>query len=297
MVVDYFPIYDGMQESSSKINKLPHYGDDRDKIFQFDDDYTLVKMAKIHSTCRPEENIRFTGQVNLEPVNRYIAETVAREYPERFTFTDHGDKWFLEYKDGKPITDNMEELPDPERTFQQLAEVIQEDLIVVTDRGDGTDFVSAIYLSQPSDWGANHAIGKSFEEIHKNIPRIEKIIPNSNRLVRMMINSPYSFERIGAVNFRDGKYVRRHQDHATSVIFDPRNPELFLRYERQTTKGFPEINSFLLTVKAYFENCDNEDPRKRQAIVRAFEENNPKANAANFINKNRTAVLKWLNSK
>lgn len=295
---DYFPIYEGMQESSTKINKLPRYEDSRDRIFHFDEDEDRVLAWKEKVLKEsPRRYFCALSNMNLEPINNYIMTTLAVENRTRFGLRLYKRKHRGEYftlhdaRSGKYISSGS---GNHVEVFLELSKIIQEDLIVVTDLGNGKDMVTAISLTMPSDWGAEYAIGRSFDEIHARIPRIDKIMPNPNRLVRMMIYSPFEFERIGAVNFRDGNYLSRHQDLVKPVEFDPANPELYLRYERQTTKGFPGIQSFLLTVKAYFEPCNNPDPKKKAAIISAFEEKNPKANAAPFIEKYGEEILKWL---
>ena len=179
--------------------------------------------------------------------------------------------------------------------FQYLAMQVQEDMVVhkFTDKGD---YVTAISLCHASGWSAEGAIGQSFKEIHKDVPFIDDIIPNPHTIIKKMIASGNTMERIAAVNFKTTSELNMHplDKEEWDKPFDLKKPELFIRFERQTVTGFADCNSLLFTIKPYIVDVKKLVAKEKKKIWAIFFENDPKLYAHKFINENRDNVMKYL---
>jgi hypothetical protein len=79
--------------------------------------------------------------------------------------------------------------------------------------------------------------------------------------------------------------------------FDPQNPELYLRIERQTITSFPFAGGALFTIRTYLLNCATEiSPTERTALVSAIESMTPESLAYKGLERTREEIVRWLAS-
>lgn len=126
--------------------------------------------------------------------------------------------------------------------FAQLGLCLRED-IAIHCIDDKKDWLAAAHICFPSGWLPEEKIGKSFREIHKSIPGMR--LDNSRKLVEAMIHSSPYERYVWSVIFEDRinshpRFPRKH--------FDPKNPVLFVKYERQIIIGFPEYSAALFII-------------------------------------------------
>lgn len=300
---DYFPLKDGLKPSTVGLKKLPHHQENKkNQIFQFDEKFSLYRQNKVllRDGALQRYYQRLSG-LDLFPVLKFILTTLLKEHPDKFSFFSntlfcHLTKETLHFDEKLNLIAQSTQLNTPYTdSLDALAAQVQEDLVVhhlSTDK----DFSSAVHLFSPNGWSAEKAIGQSFDLIHTHVPRIDKIVPRPAQLLKGLIHSPHSLERVAAINFRTDSILNRHPDFKKDQPFTESDPRLFMRFERQTTTGFPEIQSFLFSIKTYFVDCDqrNKDQEKHQQILKAFLDNDPLVNGQKFISENRDQVLKWL---
>jgi hypothetical protein len=139
--------------------------------------------------------------------------------------------------------------------FDFVCMQIQEDVLLVSNI-DGTPRVSLCHSFAPNGWGANTVINKSFEELHSEVVFSDGklVFPSGNKLAVKLTKSFCKLERIGAIGFYTNPILNRHpalRPPDEYNIFNPNKPELYLKFERQTITGLPEIDSFLFIVKNY----------------------------------------------
>ncbi len=122
-------------------------------------------------------------------------------------------------------------------TFTNVVMQIQEDFIIhrVTD---DRDWLAMGHICFPSGWYPEEKIGKNFEEIHKPIPGMK----TSRKLVEsMVLHGP--FERyVWTVTFE--KRIDCHPSLGKKR-FDPLNPEIWVKVEKQFIYGLPEHGAAL----------------------------------------------------
>ena len=78
--------------------------------------------------------------------------------------------------------------------------------------------------------------------------------------------------------------------------FDPKNPRAFLRIERQTIWGFPEVDASLFTIRTYFEDIAKLPADKRAKVATAIESMTPGSLAYKGLAESRGDLLAWLRS-
>lgn len=158
---------------------------------------------------------------------------------------------FLEHKIDKsiyPVICNWIKNNYPikiEGNFQQLAMQMREDLAIhcTTDK---KDWLAAAHVCFPSGWYLEDKIGLSFNEVHQRIPDMR--LSNSSKLVEAMVYSTPYERYVWKVIFEE--QVNGHPK-LPKKEFNINNPELWIRYERQTIIGFPDIKSSLFTICQY----------------------------------------------
>jgi hypothetical protein len=187
-------------------------------------------------------------------------------------------------------------------SLDALACQIQEDLAVL--RAADQHWLSAMHLCFPNHWAAEEKIGRSFAEIHSPVPGIEKISARAAALVDAMIyKGPY-------VRFAWGISTDTHLNHHPQPrpdvpqhawqgrTFSRTRPELWLRVERQTSWGFPQIAAALFTIHTYFTHCRQirRDPSKLARLTCAIESMTPEILRYKGIADAKPEILRWLRS-
>lgn len=127
--------------------------------------------------------------------------------------------------------------------FRDVLMHIPED-IVIHRVEDDRDWMAFGHLYFPSGWDPAEKIGKSFEEIHGPVPGFK----SSRKLVESMVYSG-PFERfVWSAIFED-----RIDSHPSNTFapFDPDNPQVWVKVERQTIRGFPEHKAALFVLQQF----------------------------------------------
>lgn len=176
--------------------------------------------------------------------------------------------------------------------FDFVCMQIQEDVLLVSNI-DGTPRVSLCHAFAPNGWGANTVINKSFEDLHSEVMFSDGklVFPNGNKLAIKLTKSPCKLERVGAIGFYTNPILNRHpalrppEEYNT---FSPDKPELYLKFERQTITGLPEIDSFLFIVKNYV--IDIFDPDKYIQNLNTLENIDKNAYYRNWLQLNVESV-------
>jgi hypothetical protein len=173
-----------------------------------------------------------------------------------------------------------------------LALRVQEDLAVIQREGD-RHWLAAIHLCFPNHWAAEDKIGKTFAEIHAPVAGIEPINRQADKLVDAMIHATTGFVRFvwGIVTDTE---LNHHPSQPRGRQFDPTNPRAYLRIERQTIWGFPEVDASLFTIRTYFEDIAALPSEKRAKVISAIESMSPAALEYKGLAASREDLLAWL---
>lgn len=127
-------------------------------------------------------------------------------------------------------------------SFQELAMQLNED-IVIHCLDEKRDWMAAGHVCFPSGWLPEEKVGKSFLEIHSDIPGMR--LDNSRKLVEAMIHSSPYERYVWGVYFEE-----RINGHPSlpRKRFDIHDPQVFIRWERQVIIGFPAHSAALFVI-------------------------------------------------
>jgi hypothetical protein len=311
--LNYFPIRHGLSPTQIGLRRLPNdLSCDKNKIFHLGTDWQECLENK--RECRTERLGKYYQNNTLidhRPVCRFIIKTLCTEHPETFILKSltptasllsckhTGDQ--IAFDDGhiNLTKSQITSFKDPTDLFDALCMQVAEDLVIQQCGSDyKTDQCAHIHLCHANGWSAEWAIGKSFDAIHARVPNIENIIRDSSKILRSIVESTATLERIGAVNFRTSPNLNRHPeipDHERHVPFHTQtNPNLFLRFERQCVVGFKSELQFLFTIRTYRTQISPLMPEdKWKAFVKALSQSSDGTNPHKFLESNRSELLSW----
>lgn len=306
----YFPIKMGLVPPSSiKMDKFGNLPANEQKIFQIDKGHRTFLQNKWDA--RQEGLGKYyqnTGDVNIAPVIRFICAKLSEDWPEYFTYQERvleGEAVLKCRLSDEVLTFDTERnwsLKSSKQRYQDafdaLSMQVPEDIVVCTVPDEGPDFVSYIHLMAPSGWSAEWAVGKTFWEIHEKVLKADgrPVIKNSEKIVKGILRMPTSFQRVGAITFRSDPVLNRHPEKDVEDVwtFDEEQ-RLLLRFERQTITSFPEINSFLFTVRTYYNDLTK--PERIGNTIKALENAHPDAYGRKFLKSYKRQALEFLEHK
>jgi len=258
----YFPIESGRYEVKPGLFKFGTdfgNGDADRQVFQRDDEFPGYHAAKM--AARQERLSKYYQTHDYRPAT---AARVAR-------FMDMG------------ATD-----------LDALACKVQEDLAVIQRDGD-RHWLAAIHLCFPNHWAAEDKIGRTFAEIHEPVAGIEAINRQADKLVDVIIRATDGLVRF-VWGIATDTELNHHPSKPRGRQFDPTNPRAFLRIERQTIWGFPEVEASLFTIHTYFEDLAKLESDKRVKVVSGIESMTPASIEYKGLTQSRDALLAWLKS-
>lgn len=274
---DYCPVKLGVGPSSAIVPKLGK--NTSMKILEVDDKLDLFVDSKFQVVAEHRKEMFYQNQLDsakLKHVTNWLQDQVEMEMPDRSLLVGQG---------GIGIIDD----------FDFWAMNVQEDFVVMTLE-NGIPVAKLIHLHHPNGWSANGVIGQDFAKIHEGVKhRNEKaVLPQANKMAAHFCKNAQKFERVGAISFRTSCALNRHPDLPGDIWegYDPATSPLYMRFERQTIIGMPEIESFMFTIKTYF--CDVFKPERKEQMTNAFENVHTDAYARWYLDDYREAILKRL---
>jgi hypothetical protein len=295
----YFPLESGRYEVKPGLFKFgTDFGNgeaDR-QVFQIDDEFPRYRAAKM--AARQERLSKYFQTHDYRPataerIEQFIVErlpltpTLSPSRGEGDTLSTAGQSILARL----PLSRGGEGQGEG---FDSLACRVQEDLAVI-QRAGGRHWLAAIHLCFPNHWAAEDKIGKTFAEIHALVAGIEPINRQADKLVDAMINATSGFVRFVWGIATDDE-LNHHPSDPRGRQFDPKNPRAFLRIERQTIWGFPEVEASLFTIRTYFEDLAVIEPEKRAKVISAIESMTPESLEYKGLTASRDDLLAWLRS-
>jgi len=171
-------------------------------------------------------------------------------------------------------------------TFSSIAMQIQEDIAIMR-LDDDREWLAAAHICFPSGWLPEEKIGRSFSEIHAPVPGMN--LAMSRKMVETMIhNGP--FERfVWSPVFED-----RINFHPCTPKkkFDPDNPCIFVKIERQLSIGFPEHNASLFVIRQHLIRDEIDKTALAESILSMTEDQK----IYKGINEQCDQIVDWLSS-
>ncbi|HIK08476.1 MAG TPA: DUF3445 domain-containing protein [Trichormus sp. M33_DOE_039] len=332
----YFPLMNGRYEVKPGMMAFGSCfgnGEADQQVFQIDKNFADYRQAKL--LARAERLSKYyqtynysqtvAGAMGYAPpflrnaprtaIARLIVERLTQEHPQYFNYQKSTANTFIFYSrltNEKLYLDADWQLqrvegsavsPAYASTLDALAAQIQEDITVICCGKDGHNWLSAIHLCYPNHWSAEEKIGKDFATIHTPVAGIEKINRRADAIVNTMIY------RQPMVRFAWGLStdirLNHHPEPPPGLLvsqwqgrsFDPQNPQLYLRIERQVIWGLPEYETALFTIRTYFRDCNflKQDSRLRVKLCAAIESMSPESLIYKGLADSKASILDWLN--
>lgn len=319
----YFPMKHGRYDVTAGLRPLETdlgNGPADQRIFQLDADFSRYRAQKLASRAERLEKY-FPKPISLPPearetVVRFMAERLVREYPEQFSlspFPEGGATLHCRLTDEKlafsrnwellQAATHAEVVPAYRCALDALAGQIQEDFAVwVREPGSAREWLGAVHLCFPNHWAAEEKVGRSFVAVHEPVAGFDRLARASESLVTSMITKG-PFVRFAWGVATDDR-LNHHPVPPQGVAlndwwgraFDPSEPRLHIRVERQTLHPFSDVHAALFTIRTYFLDVSELDKAEGepQALALAIESMSPDALRYKGLSESREAVLKWL---
>jgi len=313
----YFPLHKGLYQVTPGLHSLgTDFGNGHNDslIFQLDANFLRYRTEKI--TARKEKLEKYYCTEALAPAKKsYIAQFFAnrlcQEHPAAFRCQLRDNHHYLlcqitgdtlifdqdfmllkSQSDGNGYVDCLD----------ALAMQVQEDIALVEITDNRQDRITALHLCFPNHWSAEDKIGQSFLDSHAPVPGMAKINQHAVQLLDSLLNRG-PFVRFAWGLATDNR-LNHHPVAPDNAIteqwhgrrFDPANPELYLRVERQVIQGFPVINTLLFTIRTYLYDVAilKTVPEKRQALQSALQSMSAATLHYKGLSESLSLILEWL---
>jgi dimethylamine monooxygenase subunit A len=186
------------------------------------------------------------------------------------------------------------EFDTPLQTLDDAALLVQEDLAIVSTH-PGRHWLSAIHLCFPNHWAAEDKIGRDFAAVHVPVAGIEPVNRNAEMLVQLMVNATDGFVRF-AWGIATDDELNHHPTRPRGRAFDAADPRAFVRVERQTIWGFPDVGASVFTIRTYFLDCAaiRRNHVERDALCAAIRSMTPESLDYKGMTAWRDGLLAWL---
>ncbi|MBW4579804.1 MAG: DUF3445 domain-containing protein [Tildeniella nuda ZEHNDER 1965/U140] len=316
----YFPLAHGRYDVKPGLVPLgTDFGNgnaDR-QVFQFDSNFVhyrqMKRLARAERLSKYYQTHDYTDAV-AGAIAHFITQRLVQEQPQHFqlklqangilTFHSQltGETLYLnaayqlqQVEAANPI------VPSYSSALDALAAQLQEDVTVVSRSGD-RHWISAIHLCYPNHWSAESKIGQNFATVHAPVAGMAAMNQRGNAIVHTMIT------RKPSVRFAWGLSTDTRLNHhpvppAGVAIdtwqgraFDPKNPQLYLRMERQVVWGLPDCDAALFTIRTYFRDCHaiKQHPKLKASLVSALHSMPPDSLVYKGLDASRGAIVAWL---
>jgi hypothetical protein len=311
--LQYFPLANARYEVKPGLFKLgTDFGNGQadQQVFQFDQNFADYRSVKLRDRAERLEKYYQTCNYSDElatAIARLMVDRLTQEHPDHFHLQISEREWVLNctltgetlHFDTALRLLNTIANPPYVSALDALAAQIQEDVAVIC-RDNNHDWLSAIHLCAPNYWSAEQKIGKPFAEIHAPVAGMEQMNLRSAAIVNTMI-SHKAWVRF-AWGLTTDTRLNHHPIPPPNISqadwqgrwFDPLNPRLYLRIERQVIWGLPDLDAALFTIRTYFRDCQSLDGEMREKLGAAIASMKPQSLAYKGLSDNHQDILTWL---
>jgi len=312
-IAKYFPLANGKYEVKPGLFSLKQDFGNQDQdnyIFQIDQQFSHYRQNKLnaHNESLAKYFCIDNFPNSLQHITHFIINTLCHEHPQFFTLLKNNKNLLFKCKltNEDILLSNKYDLINSEslnytNLFDAVMMQVQEDIAIITE----DDHISCLHLMAPNFWSASDKIGKNFSEIHQEVAGIEKIIKNSKAIIHAMIHKgPYvrfawgisSDNELNHHPDNQGAILKNNIKTENGRIFNPKNPSLFLRVERQTINGLPEIKCAIFTIRTYIYNIKELNKIEIQSIINAINSMTNTQLKYKGLKTTKSAIIKWLSS-
>jgi hypothetical protein len=261
----YFPLRHGRYDVAPGLSRFGRDlggGAADTKVFQFDKTFPRFREAKLFALSARSDCVvsRHFGTEVARTIAKFLVDRLVAEHSDLFSRAAGGSAPLLQcHLTGGTVP--LEVDTHEEGVLVKLGHQIQEDFAIVTRSAD-SEWLSFAHVCLPNGWAPAEKIGRSFAQIHEPVAGMAEMNRRGREFAELMIRATE-----GLVRFAWGITFDEALDHhptCPQTPFDPGNPQAFLRVERQTIWGFPDVGAALFTIRTY--TYDIEPLRRDPAI-------------------------------
>jgi hypothetical protein len=268
----YFPLRHGRYDVAPGLSRFGRElggGDADGKVFQFDRTFPQFHAAKL-AARRERADCVVSANLRDDVAGRaaeFIVERLLREHPDLFARDAADGPRLICQLTGEDVPLDGNAVP----TLVGLGQQIQEDFaILCTSPERETEWLSFAHVCLPNGWAPGEKIGQSFSQIHDPVAGMAEMNRRGREFADLMTHATE-----GLVRFAWGITFDNDPDHHPTrlhIPFDSGKPQAFLRVERQTIWGFPDVNAALFTIRTYLYDLDTlrRDPATRDPLLAAL---------------------------
>lgn len=317
-VACYFPLAKGRYEVKPGLVRFGTDFGNREldqQVFQFDENFAhyrhVKQQARWERLSKYFQTDNFASQVE-RMIAQFIINRLTREQPQAFHLKQQSNDLILHNQMTQEIlvfnqdfelrrVEIQTESSNYISTLDALANQVQEDITIVS-RAKERHWVSAIHLCFPNHWSAEEKIGREFARVHAPVAGMEAMNRRGAAIVHTMITRPPMVRFAWGLS-TDAR-LNHHPEPPANISplqwmgrdFDPTDPRLYLRVERQVIWGFPEVDAALFTIRTYFHDCQRlkQDATSRSHLSAAIRSMSPQSLAYKGLATSHTAILEWL---
>lgn len=166
---------------------------------------------------------------------------------------------------------------------------------------DDKEWLALVHLSSPNHWDAREKIGRNFLESHLPVPHIDPLVKASLKMFEQ-VQKRGAVERFAWGVATDDR-LNHHPEPAQGISqeewkgrsFDPENPRLFIRIERQTLFPIDEkLNGF--TIKTTFTDISKLPSGDIELISQCIRGMDEEILKYKGLHQDKNVILDWLDS-
>lgn len=312
----YFPPDKGMYEVKPGLSSLQTgFGNSQPdaQFFQLDNQFHTYRENKLKARDESiEKYFCMQPGKDLSVINQFIINTLCNEHSAFFSFNTEsgqldcqltGERLVFNEDYGINLKKSLTQVNTPYlNSFDALAMQVQEDFVVMEIDKSGEGKIIALHLCAPNHWAAQDKLGKDFIDIHQPVPGMERIYQRHREINKACLEKG-PFVRF-AWGLSTDKYLNHHpqvprgmtdQDWAGRK-FDPSQPVLFMRTERQTIQGFKSQRLVLFTIRTYFYDVSTLKRQQRQLLLEAIDSMSDATVHYKGIATSKNDICHWLRS-
>jgi hypothetical protein len=212
---------------------------------------TLPNLKKLSESEVFEKNKADSALIQIEKKEALLNQKCFFEFDNDPKFYEICEEWIIR---NYPF-------PLKGKTYLDIARETEEDFLIHRIK-DEKDFLSSAHVCFASHWKPEDKIGKSFNEIHQPVPMN---LNNSSKLVNAMVHGGI-FERfVWSVVYEEKYNFHPRFNH---LKFDPNNPKVLIKVERQVTVGFSNYNFCLFILRQYLLKEDQIDKKVLSNVIK-----------------------------
>ncbi len=234
-----------------------------DCLIEIDEERYRAELALKHELLRTAYADYFQAAPGSEALQweaiELLLPNMARHFPQHFALNVEGKHW--RWHNHLLATETVFTPGDPDSfslpPLDWLGRQVQEDLLLLSgDAASGMPLVAG-QLCFPNAWWLQEKLGKSFLDIHHEVPLFAERLGRSSSLLleRLKVDRPiwrvnWACKTTPHLNLIP-RFAREALQSAGELTVENVGERCFLRIERQTLSRLPRTKGILFTIHTY----------------------------------------------